>query len=230
MDKEISIILPVFNEFENIRDVVRDISLFMPSVVPEFEIILVDDASTDGSTRLLDGIKQDNANITVIHHRKNKGYGGALRSGFKQAKYPLILFMDADKQFDIRDIPILLYHCSNSDIVAGARLKRSDPFYRVMLGKFYTRINCALFRVTSFDINCGFKLISKKVLDGLNLKSNSGFINTEILIRANSLGYRIKEVRVNHYPRLKGRQKGALLKNLFRKISDMAKFIVEPHV
>lgn len=230
MDKEISIILPVFNEIENISGVVKEISLFMPTVVSEFEIILVDDASNDGSAKLLDSIEQNNNNIRVIHHRRNKGYGSALKSGLKQAKYPLIFFMDADGQFDIRDISVLLCCGSTFDIVTGIRLKRCDSLYRVTLGKFYARINCLFFGVSFADINCGFKLINKEVLDKICLKSNSGFITTEILVKANSLGYRIKEAQVNHYPRLKGKQKGASLKNFFRKVSDMAKLIIEFHV
>lgn len=217
----LSIVLPVFNEEENIEKVLKSIFDFTPLVANDFEIVVVDDGSRDSTDKILKILANNNPHLKVITHYKNLGYGSALFSGVKACQYPLIFLMDADRQFNISEIMKLLPYIGQSDIVIGSRLLRRDQLYRIIMGKVYNLLICVLFKIKIKDITCGFKLIKRTIFNKIELKSRGGFINAEILIKAKMLGYSIKEVAISHFPRRGGRQTGASLKAIKMKLLDL---------
>lgn len=229
MKKEISIILPVYNEEKNIENVVRSIVNFMPGVFDKFEIILVDDGSNDQTPNIIKKISEGDAVIKTVRHPKNIGYGAALISGFKVSHYPLLFFMDSDGQFDMSEIKRLLPYSEKFDIVAGIRTARRDSLYRVFAGRMYNSLICLLFGIKTKDITCGFKLFKRQVFDKMELKSRGGFLNVEMLVKSKRLGYTIKEVGISHLPRTLGKETGASLKAIILKISDIFRLWADLH-
>ncbi len=217
----ISVILPVYNEQDNIRRVVISVVNFISGIFDKFEIIIVDDGSTDRTSSVIENISEDTSNVRVIRHSKNIGYGAALTSGFKISQYPLLFFMDSDEQFNISEISRLLPYTDHFDIVAGVRSVRSDPRHRVLMGKIYNFLICLLFKIRIEDITCGFKLFKKTIFDKIELKSKGGFLNAEMLIKAERQGFSIKEIEIEHFPRKTGKQTGGSLKSFVLKISDV---------
>lgn len=218
----ISVILPVYNEEGNIEKTLKSSFDFLESknMFKEFEIIVVDDGSRDDTPTILKKFKESSY-IKIITHPKNLGYGKAFASGLENSQFPLIFFMDADGQFNIQDLEKLVSYFGQYDIVTGYREKRQDSLYRIILGKAYAFLISLLFGLKLKDVNCGFKLIKKKVLDGLNFICSGPLAYCDILVNAKNKGFKIKEVPVSHYPRRKGKQTGGSLRIIFIAIKEL---------
>lgn len=229
MQRQISVILPAHNEEGNIERVTMLAIHFLSGAFDKFEVILVDDGSTDKTYSVIENISKDIHNVRIIHHSQNMGYGAALISGFGISQYPLLFFMDCDGQFNISEISRLLPYIDKFDIVAGIRSVRSDPLYRVLMGKIYNYLICLLFNIRIKDITCGFKLFKKTVFDKMELKSRSGFLNVEVLLKSKRKGCTIKEMEISHFPRRIGKQTGASLKAIASKIPDIFRLWKELH-
>lgn len=227
IDKSISIILPVFNEEDNIERVVSSIFDFFIGKGSPFEIILVNDGSTDKTPIIIEQLVRDDKDVQVIHHFTNRGYGAALISGFQKARYETVAFIDSDCQFDVSEIEKFLLYYGEYDIVAGYRIRRRDSLYRVLIGVLYTRLISILFGVSLKDINCGFKLLRKSMLDRIELFSKGALINAEILVKAKQMGCSVKEIGVNHFPRKKGKQTGARFTVISKAIYELWKLWVK---
>jgi glycosyltransferase involved in cell wall biosynthesis len=204
----LSVFFPAYNEEDNIETVVRKALNVLPSFAEEFEIIVVDDGSTDRTAEFARTIAHKDRRVHLVLHGSNRGYGAALKTGFRSAKYDNIFFTDGDGQFDIKELDRLipLYH--KCDIAAGYRIKRNDPPHRVINGKAYNFLVRLLFGLRVRDIDCAFKLIRKKVVDSIELRSNAAFISAELLIRSGKAGFRIEQTGVNHFSREKGSSTG----------------------
>ncbi len=223
MSESISVILPVFNEKDNIEKAVSSISTTFPRFTNSFEIIVVNDGSTDGTSEVLSRLAANNKTVKVIHHQENKGYGASLISGFKSAKYPLVFFMDSDLQFDISEIQKLLDYIDEFDIVAGYRVKRKDSPYRLALSSLFNFIVRHTFGIPIRDINSAFKLFHRDIIDQIDLTSQGSMINTEFITKALRMGSTIKQVGVAHCPRKEGRETGGSLKVILRAIFEFGK-------
>ena len=162
----------------------------------------------------------ENKILRAIHHQENKGYGASLISGFNNAKYPLVFFMDSDLQFDISEIEKLIEHINKFDIVAGYRIKRKDHPYRLTISSIFNLAVRYTFGIPIRDINCAFKLFHRDIIDKINLTSRGSMINTEFIAKAQRNGFTIKEVGVNHYPRKEGKQTGGNLKVILRAMLE----------
>lgn len=209
MWKGISVIFPVHNESKSIKRIVKEAHSVLEDLFTQFEIIIVNDGSDDGTHEIARRLTEGYKDVYVVHHRRNRGYGATVRSGFDRACFGLTLLCDADGQFDISEIQKLLPYIENYDIVIGYRKNRRDPFYRKLLGQIWNFTIRCLFRVNFKDINCGFKLLKSQVLKRFNLHSVGGTISAEILVQANQKNVRIKEVPVSHKQRIYGKQSGA---------------------
>ncbi len=223
MSEPISVILPVFNEKDNITKAVSSINATFPRFTNSFEIIIVDDGSSDGSSEILSQLASKNKVVHVINHKENMGYGASLTSGFKSAKGPLVFFMDSDLQFDISEIQKLLNYIDEFDIVAGYRIKRKDSSYRLVISSIFNFFVRHIFGIPIRDINCAFKLFHRDIIEQINLTSQGSMINTEFITKAIRMGKTIKEVGVTHYPRKKGRQTGGSLNVILRSIFELTK-------
>jgi glycosyltransferase involved in cell wall biosynthesis len=225
----VSVVLPVYNEAGNITVVLEECLKALPDIAGDFEILPVNDGSTDATAERLGAFKRE-SRIRPLNHPQNRGYGAALRTGFAAAGKPYIFFMDSDRQFDIRELKLLAERIGEADIVAGYRLERSDPWPRRAAGWGFTFINCRLLGLQVRDLNCAFKLFRAEVLTGMPLESNGAFINAEVLGRALRKGARLVEVGVHHYPRPSGRQTGLNPFVVFRAFGELARLAWKIHV
>jgi len=220
---QLSVVLPAYNEQENIEKVVRDCIAFLDTTGLDYELLVTNDGSADQTGSILDRLATELPRLKPQHHPKNRGYGAALRTGFDAASKRFVFYMDGDGQFDIRDLVHLLPLATDEDhIVTGFRIERRDPFLRRLnarlFGGFLVRI---MLNVHVRDLNCAFKLIPKKVLDAISLESTGALINAELYGRAVRHGFRIKEVGVHHYPREAGVQTGAHLSVIVRAFKEL---------
>lgn len=225
MVKNLSVFFPLFNEEGNVENTVDKAVKVLEELKLDYEIILVNDGSKDNTGKVIDRLAQENPHIRAIHHNKNLGYGEALKSGFYSAKYDTIVYTDGDGQFDFSEINKFLEKLSNYDLIIGYRIKRRDPFFRILFKQGWKLSLLAFFRLTLKDVDCGFKMIKKEVLEKIpKLKSTRGaMINAELAIKAKKAGFKIGQVGVNHYPRLSGKPTGASLKVIFKSYIDLVK-------
>lgn len=201
----VSIFFPCYNDQETIAGLIQDAIFTIRKFTTKYEIIVVDDGSTDGSRELLQTLVKKYKKLKVIFHEQNLGYGGALRSGFKAAKYELIFYTDGDGQYNVKELPLLLPLMTfDVDFINGIKMSRHDPTYRIVIGNLYSFFVRWLFWVPILDVDCDFRLIRKKIIDKINLKSKSGAICIELVKKAQIAGARFRQVSVRHYERKYG--------------------------
>ena len=216
--ESISVVFPAYNEESNIGTLIDQTIQILPEFTDKWEIIVVDDGSTD---RTEDIVRRYTNNISIIRHPSNMGYGAALKSGIISAKNDLIFFTDSDLQFDIKELSKLLQWVSEYDIVIGYRTKRQDPFYRRLNAFGWNTLIRLMLGLRVKDINCGFKIFRKNVFDKISIDAIGAMVNADILSQAVKFGFRIKEVPVRHYPRLKGKQTGANIRVIFKAFKEL---------
>ncbi len=200
----VSAVLPAYNEEAVLRSSTEELHEALRRVCERFEIIIVDDGSTDATPRIADELAEQYPEVRVIHHRPNRGYGAALRSGFTSARMPLVFYTDADGQFVPSEIRLLLERIGEADIVTGYRADRQDPWLRKFFSWGFKKFIGLLFGVRVRDCDCAFKLYRRKVFGEITIDSDMFFVDAEVLAKANVLGYRIVEVPVTHRPRAGG--------------------------
>ena len=207
--KSVSLFFPLHNEKDNIRPLVSQSTRILESTGRTFEILLIDDGSTDGTGTIADELSAADPRIRVIHHAKNRGYGGALRTGFKTAKHEVIIFTDSDLQFDIHEIPRFLDLDDEYQCVIGYRHPRVDNFQRKLNAAGWMLLVRILFGIKVKDLDCGFKMFHKPVMDQVQFVSVGAVSTTEILVQVSRMGIPIKELPVKHFLRKSGSQSGA---------------------
>ena len=217
----ISVFFPCYNEQENIGPTVEKAIAVLEELNADFDVIIVDDGSCDGTARIAADIADRDDRVKVVHHARNLGYGAALQSGFKAATRELVFYTDGDGQFDISEMPALLELMDKYDIVSGYRLDRKDSALRRVNGWCWTKLVCLLFGLKIRDIDCAFKLYKRQVFDNIKLSSTGALIDTEILARAARKGYRITQKGVHHYRRTAGEQSGANVKVILRAFKEL---------
>jgi len=200
----VSAVLPAYNEQDVLRQSVEELHAALAKACERFEIIIVDDGSTDQTPGLADALAEEYEAVRAIHHRPNKGYGAALRTGFTRAHLPLVFYTDADSQFVPGEIGRLLERIGEADIVTGYRADRQDPWQRKFFSWGFKKFISFLFGVRVRDCDCAFKLYRRKVFDEIAIDSDMFFVDAEVLAKAAVLGYRIDEVAVTHRPRAGG--------------------------
>ncbi len=216
---------PAFNEEENVAETVRRaLDEIGPLVNDSIEVLVVDDGSTDRTPQLADALAAGDSRVRV-HHQANRGYGGALRAGFENARGELIGFSDGDLQFDLREMSRLLDRLADAsrpvDAVIGWRIKRRDPPHRIFIAKTYNAIVSILFVLRVRDIDCAMKLFRREVFDGLRLETDSPFLSAELLIKLRARGERVAQLGVTHYPRAAGTNTGASFRKILRTFRDI---------
>jgi len=200
-------VLPALNEEDAIETVVTRALTVLAGLAADFEIIVVDDGSSDRTGALLDTLAAHDPHVRVIHFARPRGYGAALRAGFAASRLPLVAFTDSDGQFDLGDLERALPLLADADLVVGYRQARVDPTSRRLLSRIYNALVRLLLGVRVQDVNCAFKVFHRHALDAMPLVSDGYGINAEIVARADALGLRVREVGVRHFARLAGRSK-----------------------
>lgn len=220
----LSIVLPAYNEEANVESAVEEVSTVAQQSGRDYEIILVNDGSTDGTAEIAREMAQRIPNFRLVSHYPNRGYGGSLKAGFAAAGKDLIAFVPADKQFVFSEIDRFLAQIARADIVCGYRANRQDTFIRELNAFGWNTLVWLLFGYLCRDIDCGFKLFRREVLDHVTIVSDGAMIDTELLAGARARGFRIAEVPVTHLPRVAGEATGANLKVIAKAFRDLVHF------
>ncbi len=219
-----SIVLPAYNEAENIGNTMTQCVAALGRVCPNYEVIVVDDGSHDATGAIADAAALENAAIIAVHNRPNRGYGGALLAGFAAAQGERLFFMDSDGQFDIREIATLLQivESGQSPIAVGYRAKRSDPFMR-KLNAWGWKISAK--QVVGLkgirDIDCAFKLLPMDALRSCQLIAQGASVNVEMLLKFQRMGLQIHQTPVRHMPRTMGSPTGAKPSVILRAFREL---------
>jgi len=225
--EKLSVFLPAYNEEANLQRTVINVVENLQKNVSEWEIVIVDDGSKDNTGKIADEFAKENKKISVIHHFPNRGYGAAFKSGLYGCKYPWISLIDSDGQFDFAEINqfLVTQEKTQADMVIGYYLGRKVSLTRKLNSKLWQLLVFLLFGLNVRDIDCGFKLISKKVVDTIpHLESERGaFISSEFLIKAKKSGFTIVEIGVCHYSRRFGEATGAKLNVIVQSFIDLFK-------
>jgi len=218
----ISVFFPFHNEQENVRRVYESARKVLNGTGLDYEIILVDDGSTDETPRIVEAIAAADARVKVVHHPVKSGYGAALQSGFRAATKGLVFYTDGDGQFDLNELPPLLPLMKQYDIVTCYRINRQENLRRRLNAWLWTWLMCRLFGLKIRDMNGAFKLYKRKIFDVIKMDSKGSLLNSEILARAKRKGFTMTQVGVHHYPRAAGKA-GPKTKVIFKAFWELGK-------
>jgi len=219
----LSLILPCFNEEENIANTAKDACEWLKHSGMKGEVIIVDDGSTDGTSRVLDELCATYPELRIVRHAKNQGYGLAVRLGCDAATMDIIAFMDSDGQFKAKDLELLLVHLEAYPFVTGRRHHRADPLVRRIFGKILGLMNLFFFRLWVRDVNCGLKAFHKDIWP--NIRPEHGvekLFNTEVFLKLTQQKIPWLQVTVPHYPRMHGFPTGAKLSVIIRMFHELS--------
>lgn len=218
----ISVVLPAHNE-EAVLAVTLDKCVnALSDIAPDYEIIVVDDGSDDRTGAIADEYAAANPRIRVVHNRPQRGYGGALIAGFNAMTKPLAFFMDADGQFDIRDLALLLPQREQGHrAVLGYRLHRQDSPLRKVNAWGWKLLVSTLFDLHVRDVDCAFKLYDTSLLRAVDVTAEGAMVNTEMLVKLTRMGVPFVQVPVRHYPRVHGHASGANLRVIFHAFREL---------
>jgi len=221
--QELSLFFPCHNEAENLEALVADALAALPALASRYEVILVDDGSRDDTAGVAERLVQQHGGaVRLVRHEVNRGYGGALRSGFAAARYDYLAYTDGDRQFRVADLARLVESAEStgSPVVIGYRLQRADPPLRLIYATLYRVANHIWFGLRVRDVDCAAKLFRRDVLRNINVHSDGAFFSAELLIRLRLAGVTAHEVGVPHYPRTAGSPTGARLSVIARAVRD----------
>jgi glycosyltransferase involved in cell wall biosynthesis len=222
--KGLSIFFPAYNDSGTIASLVITALRAARQLTPDHEVIVVNDGSADKDAEILDELAATYPQVRIVHHETNRGYGGALRSGFANATRELIFYTDGDAQYDPAEMELLWKRFDeNVDLVNGYKISRSDPMHRIIIGRVYHHTVKILFGLTVRDVDCDFRMMRRTIFDKVQLEKNSGVICLEMMKKITDAGFRIAEVPVHHYHRAYGRSQFFNFGRLFRTAIDVFK-------
>lgn len=222
----LSIVLPAYNEEANVENAVKHVSDVAQTLDREYEIILVNDGSSDRTGEIARELEGRIPHFRLVEHYPNRGYGGALKAGFEAATKDLITFYPGDAQFDFGEVERLLeaLEREDADVVCGYRFDRQDPPVRKLNALGWNLVVRLFFGYLCRDIDCGFKLFRREVLDHVTIVSDGAMIDTEFLAGAKARGFRIAEAPLTHLPREAGEATGANLAVIAKAFQDLVRF------
>jgi glycosyltransferase involved in cell wall biosynthesis len=203
----LSVFFPAYNDAPSLPQLIRDTFAVLEKHVADYEVIVVNDGSRDKTAEVLEQLGQEHGSrLRVVTHRKNRGYGGALRSGFAASHKEFVFYTDGDRQYDVGEIPRLLELVGpDTGLVNGYKLDRHDPAHRIWIGNVYNFCARLLFRIRIRDIDCDYRLIRRDLLEKIHLTSTSGTICVELVRKLELSGCHVAEVAVHHYARQHGK-------------------------
>lgn len=219
----LTIFFPCYNEEANVERVTRAAVAAGRLVTDDLEVIIVNDGSKDRTEEIADRLAAEIPGVRAVHNKPNRGYGGALQRGFREATREWIFYTDGDCQFDLNELPKLLPVLATHDMVSCYRINRQDPLQRKLNAFAWGTLVKTLLGFRVRDVDCAFKLYPKSFIDRIELKSTGALIDTEMLARATRLGYRIGQIGVHHYPRTAGEQTGANFKVILKAFKELFK-------
>jgi glycosyltransferase involved in cell wall biosynthesis len=203
----ISVFFPAYNDAGTIASMIVTALLTCRELTDDYEVIVINDGSRDHTPQVLDELARVYPeHVRIVHHQKNRGYGGALKSGFTSATKELVFYTDGDAQYDPRELKILMAEMGpNVDVVNGYKRERNDPVHRIVIGKLYHWTVKVAFGLKIQDTDCDFRLIRRRCFDDIELTSNSGTIALELVKKLQDAGFAFKQVPVSHFHRAYGK-------------------------
>lgn len=201
----ISVFFPAFNDAGSIAELVSMALVILPTMTADYEVIVVNDGSTDATADVLDRLASTNPHVRVVHHERNLGYGAALQTGFRNATRELVFYTDGDGQYDVRELSTLRRLLTDEvDVVNGYKIKRSDAPSRKLLGGIYNQTARLMFHLPIRDVDCDFRLIRRQRVEEIEISSSTGAVCVELVSKLHRSGCTFAEAPVGHYPRLHG--------------------------
>ena len=220
----LSIFFPAYNDSGTIASMVVSALLAARALTPDHEVIVVNDGSRDNTPQILDELARLYPQVRIVHHPKNRGYGGALQSGIRAATKELIFYTDGDAQYDPAEMAALWPAMEDGvAVVNGYKISRSDPLHRIVIGRVYHHVVSLMFGLTVSDVDCDFRLIRRSVFERVRLEKTSGVICLEMMKKIQDAGFTIVEVPVHHYHRAHGRSQFFNVRRVFRTGIDVLK-------
>jgi glycosyltransferase involved in cell wall biosynthesis len=224
----LSIFFPAYNDAGTIASLAIVAHMTARELCADYEVIVVEDGSPDHTGALLDEMASAYPWLKVVHHPKNRGYGGALRSGFAAATKDLVFYTDGDAQYDPRELAGLFAALSDDvDLVNGYKISRNDPLHRVLIGKIYHSFVKLVFGLQLRDVDCDFRLLRRRVFEKVTLTRSSGVICVELMKKVQDHGYRIAEVPVHHFHRSYGKSQFFNFRRVARTLLDLTRLWFE---
>ena len=231
----ISVFFPAFNDEATIGPLVEAALDVLPTLTDDYEVIVVDDGSTDSTAAVLEGLAREHPRLRVVHHETNRGYGGALRMGFESATKELVFYTDGDGQYDVRELRTLVPLLTDGvDVVNGYKRARADARRRKVLGAAYNQVAHLLFSLPVRDVDWDFRLMRRSALGRVELASSSGVICVELVHKLREAGCVFAEAPVGHYARPCGRSQFFTPRRVARTALDLlslwARLVVAPRL
>jgi glycosyltransferase involved in cell wall biosynthesis len=223
----ISAFFPAYSDWGTIASQVVLVSRVLQELTDDWEVIVVDDGSPDHTALVLDELTKLCPRLRVVTHPSNRGYGGALRSGFAAATREWIFYTDGDAQYDVRELARLWEAREGADLVNGYKISRSDPLHRIVVGKLYHWMVKLAFGLEARDVDCDFRLVRRRVFDQIELTRDSGLICVELVTKIEKCGFAVRYVPVHHYHRLHGRSQFFNLSRVAQVARGMGRLWVE---
>ena len=202
----VSVFFPAYNDSGTIASMVIRAVQAASALTNDYEVIVVDDGSTDATGVIADDLARTYPGVRVIHHGENRGYGGALQTGFRSATKEFVFYTDGDAQYDPAELTALWPHLTRSaDLVNGYKISRSDPLHRIIIGRIYHHVVAIMFGLRVRDVDCDFRLMRRSIFERIELTQTSGVICLEMMKKIQDARFQIVEVPVHHYHRAFGR-------------------------
>jgi glycosyltransferase involved in cell wall biosynthesis len=217
----LSVFFPAYNDSGTIASMVIRTVQTASKLTPDFEVIVVDDGSADGTADIADELARTYPQVRAVHHPINRDYGAALQTGFRSATKELIFYTDGDAQYDPTELTLLWERIADADLVNGYKISRADPVHRIFIGRLYHHVVSLMFGLTLRDVDCDFRLMRRTIFERINLEKTSGIICVEMMKKIQDAGFRIVEVPVHHFHRAYGTSQFFNFRRLARVARDL---------
>jgi glycosyltransferase involved in cell wall biosynthesis len=218
----LSVFFPAYNDSGTIASLVITAIRTARRLTPNFEVIVVNDGSADRTAEILEELARIYPQVRIVDHPQNRGYGGALRTGFQTASRELVFYTDGDAQYDPSEMEGFWHRMNDDvDLVNGYKISRSDPLHRILIGRIYHHFVRILFGLKVRDVDCDFRMMRRAIFDTVRLEHNSGVICLEMMKKIQDAGFRIAEVPVHHYHRAYGKSQFFNFPRLYRTGIDV---------
>jgi glycosyltransferase involved in cell wall biosynthesis len=217
----LSVFFPAYNDSGTIASMVIRTVQTASKLTPDFEVIVVDDGSADGTADIADELARTYPQVRAVHHPINRDYGAALQTGFRSATKELIFYTDGDAQYDPTELTLLWEQIGDADLVNGYKISRADPVHRIFIGRIYHHVVSLMFGLKLRDVDCDFRLMRRTIFERINLEKTSGIICVEMMKKIQDAGFRIVEVPVHHFHRAYGTSQFFNYRRLARVARDL---------
>ena len=221
----LSLFFPAYNDGGTIASLVITSIKVAATLTDDFEVIVINDCSKDDTAKILDELARIYPDrVRIVHHETNRGYCGALRTGFATASKELVFYTDGDGQYDPTEVTLLWGHLSaDVDWVNGWKISRADPLHRIIIGRVYHHVVKLLFGLKVRDVDCDFRLMRRRIFEVVRLEKNSGVICLEMMKKFQDAGFRVAEQPVHHYHRAHGKSQFFNFPRIYQTVIDVMK-------